>query len=71
VKFVIRRIVFGVLALAFDTLAALTVMRLIWEPPGCIVISSLDWFMMIASSALLGLMFTWRFAVWQKRAISN
>lgn len=70
-KFLIRRMVFGTLALVFDTFTSWLVIRAIWEPEGDISLGVLGWFIIVTPFALLGLLFTWRFAGWHQKAISN
>jgi hypothetical protein len=70
-RFLLRRVVYGSLALIFDAHAFWLVIRAIWEDEGCIVLGAMGWSIMITPFALLGVLFAWRFAVWHQKAISN
>jgi hypothetical protein len=69
-KFLIRRVAYGTLALVFNSFAAYMMIQAIWgKDVGCLSPPPL-WEITIVSAffGLIGLLFTWRFAVWQLRA---
>lgn len=73
-KFLIRRVAYGTLALVFNSLAGYMVIQAIWgeDAGGCLAPPPLwEISMVIAFIGLAGLLFTWRFALWQLRASSN
>ena len=69
-KFLITRSFFGTLGLLFITSSAWIVIDKIWSEPGCIEESVWFIFLMDSPIALLGLLSTWRFAVWHQKVIS-
>lgn len=73
-KFLIRRVAYGTLALVFNSLGAYMVIQAIWgeDVGGCLAPPPLwEISIVITSIGLIGLLLTWRFAVWQLRAASN
>jgi hypothetical protein len=74
-KFLVRRVVFGILALVFGGFTVWvvisTVINIIWPPAHVVgggLYSPLWGFLLVMPFALLGLLFTWRFAVWHNRS---
>ena len=73
-KFLIRRVAYGTLALVFNSFAAYMMIEAIWgeHVGGCLTPPSLwEISMVSAFFGLIGLLFTWRFAVWQLSTSSN
>lgn len=68
-RFLVRRVVFGTLALVFDAFTAWVVMAA-FEPQGCVYMP--PWFgcLFALPFALIGYLFTWRFAIWHQKAVS-
>ncbi len=67
----VRRIIFGALAVAFNTYAAYGVIFIIWRPKlpeYRLSVTDCAFFLLLVS---LGLLFSWRFAVWCKTSIST
>ena len=69
-RFLVRRVVFGSVALTFNALTTWLVIKA-WEPQGCIYVPFWLGCLMAIPFALIGYLFTWRFAVWHQKAISN
>ena len=71
VRIWVRRIIFGTLAVAFDTYAAYGLIFIIWRPKlPEYRLSVIDCAVFLLAVSL-GLLFSWRFAVWFKSSISN
>src|SRR4051812_5146780 len=71
VRIWVRRIIFGTLAIVFDTYAAYGAIFIIWRPKTPEYrLSVIDWAVSLLAS-LLGVLFSWRFAVWVKRSTAN
>lgn len=70
-RFLVRRAIFGFIALTFDAFASWIVMKSWWPEPGCLYIEPWQGSLMGLPFGLIGLLFTWRFAVWHQKAISN
>jgi hypothetical protein len=70
-RFLVTRVFFGTLALAFDTFSAWLVIAEIWSEPSDVSVPIWVECLMDLIFVVPGLLYTWRFAVWHQRVNSN